>query len=117
MRRRPLRLRRPDGSLWKLTPQTRAQMLAAVGLVQRFNWQHGAQEVTPMREDLKPPKVVAGLGRCVAVIYESDKEGEAAHYIHEFNPKSRPWLCASPDGKRLFLLGYRGRVQRRGITG
>jgi len=117
MRRRPLRLRRPDGSLWKLTPQTRAQMLAAVDLMRRFNWKHGASEVTPVREDLTPPAAVAGLGRCVAVIYESNKDGDPEQYIHEFNPRSRPWLCASPDGKRLFLLGYRGRVQRRGITG
>jgi len=117
MRSRPIRLRHPDGSVVQLRPQTRRQMLDAIRLMDKFHWERGATQVTPIKEDLTPPPVVAGLGRAVAIVYESDKDGELVQYIHQFNSRSRPWLAASPDGKRLFLLGYRGRVRSSGITG
>ncbi len=66
-----------------------------------------------------PPKRMVMLGRCVAVIYESNKihgggDGKPAQYIHEF--ESPVILCMDERAKKqLYILGNRVKVTEHGI--
>lgn len=44
------------------------------------------------------------IGRCEAIAYRAERDGEIHSYQHEFRPESQPLLAASFDGKRLYLL-------------
>ncbi|OGS00192.1 MAG: hypothetical protein A2V88_08260 [Elusimicrobia bacterium RBG_16_66_12] len=55
------------------------------------------------------------LGELVAVVYETDKGGELAHWHHDFR-RARPVLAATEQGS-LLVLGGSYRVTPRGIVG
>lgn len=67
-------------------------------------------EIAPM------PKAVTVFGECTAVCYVTTRDGREEHYKHEFAAHSAPLLCASPDGKRLFLIGGKYKFTERGIV-
>lgn len=72
------------------------------------------------REVRKPaPLVLVMLGRAVAIEYESDKlngggDGTKATYRHEFAPGDV--LATDQDGRTLYVIGPRLRVNSRGIV-
>ena len=70
------------------------------------------------RLSVKPlPKIAIAIGKVVAVIYESDRDGRVKnHYRHDFKVESRPLLAASFDGKQLILIGGSYRFTERGIV-
>jgi len=61
------------------------------------------------------PRVLVSLGRLRGLIYSSDRgsPGHCRSYIHFM--RRPPLLASNPEGNRLFLLGGRYRVTRRGI--
>lgn len=44
------------------------------------------------------------IGRCEAIAYSAERDGEVHSYQHEFRPESQPLLAVSFDGLRLYLL-------------
>jgi len=62
------------------------------------------------------PKAVLTVGECDGILYTTIRDGVQESYIHKFAKGSRPLLCASPDGKRLFLLGGAYDFTERGIV-
>lgn len=67
---------------------------------------------------VKPRSVKVGIdiGPCLAVAYETIRDGKREKYMHEFRPGARPLLAASFDGRSLFLLGGAYRFTDRGIV-
>lgn len=49
--------------------------------------------------------------------YHTVRDGEDERYIHHFEEKSRPLLCASHDGKQLIIVGGQYKFTERGIIG
>ena len=62
------------------------------------------------------PKAVLVIGELEGVIYSTVRDDEHERYIHKFRAKSRPLLCASPDGDRLFIVGGAFEFTDRGIV-
>lgn len=94
----------------------RAQVLAAARLREDFTG-HAPR----MRDVVKIPKpeypdAVLVVGECDGILYTTVRDGEVESYIHRFRKKSRPLLCASPDGKTLYLLGGAYSFTERGIV-
>ena len=44
------------------------------------------------------------IGKLAGVLYDTVRDGEKLQYIHEFTGRSRPTLCASWDGKQIFIV-------------
>jgi hypothetical protein len=62
------------------------------------------------------PGVLVQLGTLRGLIYSADRgDGGRRSYIHFM--ESAPMLACDPDGRRLFIVGGRYRVTRRGIEG
>ncbi len=63
------------------------------------------------------PAVLVELGELAGVIYRSARGGTPCPrtYVHFFDDP--PTLAADPDGRRLFIVGGRYRITRRGIEG
>lgn len=62
------------------------------------------------------PKELLAIGDCDGVLYSTVRDGVAEKYIHKFKRASRPLLCASPDGKTLYLIGGSYDFTERGIV-
>lgn len=60
--------------------------------------------------------VVLDIGRVNQLWYSTIREGRHERYRHTFTRNSRPLLAASPDGKRLYLLGGAYTFTDRGIV-
>jgi len=80
------------------------------------------QQAAPERVACTPcrrliPDVLVHLGELRGVVYRSDRgQGRIPRtYVHFF--ERPPTLAADPDGRRLFIVGGRYRVTRRGIEG
>lgn len=65
---------------------------------------------------LKRATAVAVIGRCDGVLYSTVRDGRAERYIHEFAASDAPWLCVTPDGRQLFLMGGRYDFTEKGIV-
>jgi len=70
----------------------------------------GVFEVPPL------PKAVAVIGECDGILYTTVRDGQKERYIHEFNSKDKPLLCAAPDGRQILLIGGRYVFTDRGIV-
>lgn len=62
------------------------------------------------------PHAVVAIGYVDAVSYETLREGKLQRFRHAFAKHARPLLCASPDGRRLLMLGGAFRFTERGIV-
>lgn len=62
------------------------------------------------------PRALLVIGQLEGVIYSTVRDDEAERYIHEFRHKSRPLLCASPDGDQLYIVGGAYEFTERGIV-
>lgn len=63
------------------------------------------------------PAVLVKLGELSGIVYRSDKwVGRTREYMHETR-RPRPSLCATPDGRRLVILGGAVRVRPEGLVG
>lgn len=60
--------------------------------------------------------VVLDIGRVDGILYTTIRDGATEKYIHRFARNARPLLAASPDGKRLYLLGGAYTFTDRGIV-
>jgi len=84
-------------------------------VAQAFDW--SGQEARVLKlNGAKIPAHAAQLGETVAVVYKSRKSGEGKDYVHFFD-SPRPTLAVGPDGKQLFLVGGKYRVDWSGIRG
>lgn len=73
----------------------------------------GGVEVRAVPRDT--PAVLVRLGELAGVIYRSNKwDGRRRDYLHETSAP-RPELCATPDGRRLVILGGAVRVRPEGL--
>jgi hypothetical protein len=63
------------------------------------------------------PKVTALVGKLVSVTYEATRDGEKAHYKHDFAPRARPLLVVSDDGNQLLIVGGSYVFKESGING
>lgn len=93
---------------------SRADLTKAVRRYQRFT---GHADMTARRMVLPAmPRAVLTVGECDGILYTTVREGRKESYIHRFAKGSRPLLAASPDGKRLYLLGGAYTFTERGIV-
>lgn len=56
------------------------------------------------------------IGKVTGIMYLARDGKKIVHYLHRFRAGSRPSLLASPDGKRIELLGGAFRFTDRGIV-
>jgi hypothetical protein len=56
------------------------------------------------------------IGHCDGILYTTVRDGKTERYIHRFKKNSRPFLCASHDGKQLIILEGGFRFTNRGIV-
>lgn len=61
------------------------------------------------------PRVLLTIGECTGIMYRTRRDGQVDNFLHHFARKSRPTLCCTPDGKRLYLLDGAYSVTDRGI--
>lgn len=96
-------------------PQSRdPELLQAARRFTRFT---GNSDVTARKIRLSgPDKKVLAVGPCDGLLYTTKRDGRVEKYIHRFKRQSRPLLAASPDGKRLYLLGGAYTFTERGIV-
>ncbi len=66
--------------------------------------------------ELERDTVLLKIGLCDGVLYTARRDGKADKYVHEFSGRSRPMLCSSADGKRLYLLGGKYDFTEDGIV-
>lgn len=93
---------------------TRADLTRAARRYQRFT---GHADMTARRMVLpRMPRAVLTVGECDGILYTTVRDGRKESYIHRFAKGSRPLLTASPDGKRLYLLGGAYTFTNRGIV-
>ncbi len=62
------------------------------------------------------PKEMLAIGKLDGVLYSTVRDGIPEKYIHKFKLAARPLLCASPDGKTLYLIGGSYDFTERGIV-
>lgn len=86
----------------------------AQALYKDFSGHDGDEFETIQVPDM--PKAVLVIGELEGVIYSTVRDDEHERYIHKFRAKSRPLLCASPDGDRLFIVGGEFEFTDRGIV-
>jgi len=97
----------------KLSKEKQRQLDEAGELFRRFTGggEPGKVEFVTIPD---PPPVAVVLGTLVSVSYVLPGDSRT-EYVHKFaNPAQ---LLASPDGKALFIVGNKIRVNGRGITG
>lgn len=56
------------------------------------------------------------IGKVTGIMYLARDGKKMVHYLHRFRAGSRPSLTATPDGKRIELLGGAFRFTDRGIV-
>jgi hypothetical protein len=66
--------------------------------------------------NVKVPSVALCVGECDGILYTTVRDGVVEKYIHKFKAKAKPMLCASPDGKSLFLVEGDFTFTERGIV-
>lgn len=82
----------------------------------RFEGFRGEPAKGALRVTVPPtPRVMLTIGECVGIMYRTRRDGQVDEYLHRFNRKSRPTLCCSSDGKKLYLLDGAYSVTDRGI--
>jgi hypothetical protein len=96
-----------------LNPRERKDYDRAAKLFSDFTG-HDAEPFARARIEL--PSVALVVGRCDGVLYTTMRDGEREKYIHRFKAKDAPALCASPDGRTLFLIGGNFEFTERGIV-
>jgi hypothetical protein len=62
------------------------------------------------------PESLVVVGPCDGILYETVRDGKKEKYIHTFKKTARPFLCSSPDGKQLLLVGGRYKFTETGIN-
>ena len=62
------------------------------------------------------PKAVLVIGELTAICYSTVRDGEHEEYIHEFRKQDRAVLCASPNGRQLYIVGGRYDFTELGIV-
>lgn len=62
------------------------------------------------------PDAVLIVGKLDSVIYTTMRDGVPEKYIHHFRRSSQPYLCSSPDGDALFIIGGNYEFTERGIV-
>lgn len=82
-------------------PNKTKQINGAVDLYRRFT---GMEPKYVDRIKVNPPKVGMIIGKCDGVLYTTKRDGKTEQYIHRFDGRSRPTLCASWDGKEIFFV-------------
>jgi len=110
----------------------------AIELYARFHWGKLPKRATKVK--LYVPDTYVRLGKLLAVIYLSDKDGSPRPYIHffgkgeplrltcqdrevfiekvkDFKLSDFPDLLTDPDGKHLYIANFKGRVKEEGIVG
>lgn len=107
---------KPLGEL-KRNPTTRTQSQDAQKAAERYHAFTGHDDIQATKIKIPAmPKAVLTVGDCDGILYTTIRDGVTEKYIHKFAKGSRPLLCASPDGKRLFLLGGAYNFTERGIV-
>lgn len=92
----------------------------ATSKAERIRAAFQGEPVDSARKVPKPkPLVLVALGRAVAIEYESDKrngggDGKKAIYRHKFAPDDI--VATDQDGRTLYIIGPRLRVNSRGIV-
>lgn len=76
---------------------------------------HEPDEVVKIKKPVMPNTLLV-VGELEGVIYSTVRDDEHERYIHKFRKSSRPLLCASPDGKQLFLIEGNYEFTDRGIV-
>lgn len=92
---------------------TRREYEQALDLYNSFR-ETDARKINSVR--LVVPGLVVAVGHVEYVGYRTSHNFKTTLYRHDFAPGSRPLLCASPNGKQLFLLGGRYDFTGRGIV-
>jgi hypothetical protein len=85
----------------------------AAKLFQAFTG-HDAEHVDTVRIPDKDVAMV--VGTCDGILYTTVRDGKTEKYIHKFKRNARPLLCASHDGKRLYLIAGSYKFTDRGIV-
>lgn len=62
------------------------------------------------------PTVGMVIGKCDGILYSTSRAGKKEYYKHEFTGASCPTLCASFDGKQIFIVGGHYDFTEDGIT-
>lgn len=91
-----------------------SQVAQARALYREFSGHDGDETEIIDVDDM--PRAVLVIGSLEGVIYSTVRDGVAEKYVHRFRAKSRPMLCASPDGERLFIVGGDFEFTERGIV-
>ena len=83
---------------------------------EKFHWGIPPKEVLVFKVK-RIPKVVYVLGKLYAVIYDTIKGGDRKPtlYIHPFD-SPKPYLVSDAEGRQLYIVGGRYRVEPRGIV-
>lgn len=98
----------------KTNPSMRENLKSAA---RRFTGFTGNLDVSVRKiKTSSPDKIVLAIGPADGLLYSTVRDGVAEKYIHRFAKKSRPLLAASPDGKRLYLIGGSFTFTNRGIV-
>lgn len=94
----------------------RKNPIRRTGATDLYTGFHGEppKKFTPRTFDDMPDEIWQ-QGDVVAIAYKTRRDGKTVVFEHEFRPKSRPKLCISPDGKRIFLIDGKYKVTDRGI--
>ncbi|RUM32963.1 MAG: hypothetical protein DSY42_00130 [Aquifex sp.] len=110
----------------------------AIELYTAFHW--GKLPKKAKRIKFYVPQTFVYLGKLLAVIYLSDKDGAPRPYIHffgkdeplelrcrdgevyiakvgDFKLSDFPELLTDEEGKHLYITGFKGRVKEKGIVG
>lgn len=83
---------------------------------ERFEGFRGEPAKYATKVHLPPaPRVLLTIGECTGIMYRTRRDGVVDNFLHHFHRKSRPTLCCTPDGKRLYLLDGAYSVTDRGI--
>lgn len=93
-----------------------AEVQRALALFRKWSRREpGAVDVVPVPPGTPP--VLVALGELTDIGYRSDKWGGKRNlYIHRTEPP-RPVLCATPDGRRVVILGGGLKVRPEGLVG
>jgi hypothetical protein len=95
------------------TSQRQMNVIKAIQLYQKFRLQDPRFVDTV---DYPMYREMAVIGRCDGLLYTTTRRDRTESYKHEFTGKSKPLLCASFDGKQLYLIGGAYNFTERGIV-
>ena len=110
----------------------------AIELYTRFHWGKPPRRISKVK--IYIPDYFVNLGKLLAVIYLSDKDGSPKPYIHffgkgeplqltcengeifiekvkDFKLSDFPDLLTDEKGKHLYIVNFKGKVKEEGIIG